>query len=177
MGAARQLHDSLTVNGKTFTQPLELKMDPRLKASAADLAEQFALSKQLYDLRPQLESIGKQFDALNGQIAKAEETAASDPAVSQAIDDFSKKLQQFAPPPARPGAPLVFQALANAQSLFGQLQGVDAKPRPAVKAAVETLVRDVPGTVERWRKLLSEELASLNQQLQQRGIPPVRPND
>ncbi|MFL6526824.1 MAG: WD40/YVTN/BNR-like repeat-containing protein, partial [Chthoniobacterales bacterium] len=35
---------ALNVNGKSYTQPLTLKMDPRLQASQADLAEQFALS-------------------------------------------------------------------------------------------------------------------------------------
>ena len=39
----------LTVNGKSYRQPLTLKMDPRVKASQADLAEQFRLSKQVYD--------------------------------------------------------------------------------------------------------------------------------
>ena len=39
----------LSVNGKTMTQPLVVKMDPRVAASAADLALQFRLSKQVYD--------------------------------------------------------------------------------------------------------------------------------
>jgi hypothetical protein len=39
----------LTVNGKTFTQPLVVKIDPRIPTSAAGLALQFSLSKQLYD--------------------------------------------------------------------------------------------------------------------------------
>ena len=34
---------ALTVDGKTFTQPLTVAMDPRVKASAADLQEQFDL--------------------------------------------------------------------------------------------------------------------------------------
>jgi hypothetical protein len=39
----------LSANGKTLTQPLVVKMDPRVTATAADLALQFRLSKQLYD--------------------------------------------------------------------------------------------------------------------------------
>ena len=37
---------TLTSGGKTFTQPLTVKMDPRVKASAADLAQQFDFSKK-----------------------------------------------------------------------------------------------------------------------------------
>ena len=39
----------LTVNGKTYTQPLTVRMDPRVKTSTATLARQFALSKGVYD--------------------------------------------------------------------------------------------------------------------------------
>src|SRR5712691_3149215 len=39
----------LTVNGKSSTQPLTLKMDPRVTTPALGLAQQFTLSKQLYD--------------------------------------------------------------------------------------------------------------------------------
>jgi photosystem II stability/assembly factor-like uncharacterized protein len=39
----------LTANGKTYTQPLTVKMDPRVRTPAAGLQEQFSLSKQIYD--------------------------------------------------------------------------------------------------------------------------------
>jgi photosystem II stability/assembly factor-like uncharacterized protein len=38
----------LTANGHTLTQPLVVKMDPRVKTSPEDLAKQFALSMKLY---------------------------------------------------------------------------------------------------------------------------------
>src|SRR5262249_60309483 len=38
----------LTANGKTYSQPLTVKMDPRVKTSAAGLEQQFKLSQQLY---------------------------------------------------------------------------------------------------------------------------------
>ena len=39
----------LTANGKTYTQPLTLRMDPRVKTPALGLQQQFTLSKALYD--------------------------------------------------------------------------------------------------------------------------------
>jgi photosystem II stability/assembly factor-like uncharacterized protein len=39
----------LTVEGKRYTQPLTVRMDPRVKSGAAALQQQFALSKRLYD--------------------------------------------------------------------------------------------------------------------------------
>jgi photosystem II stability/assembly factor-like uncharacterized protein len=159
----------LTANGQGFTQPLTLKMDPRVKATSADLAEQFALSKQLSDARPQLEQISTAFLALNTEVAKAKEQAGKSP-VAQQIDAFAKRLAEFAPVNARPGAPLTFDALAKLQSLFTQLQEVDAAPRPSVKAAVAQLLYDNPVIVERWHKILEQDLPALNQQLIAAGL-------
>jgi hypothetical protein len=39
----------LTVGGKSYTQPLTIRMDPRVKSGTAALQQQFALSKRLYD--------------------------------------------------------------------------------------------------------------------------------
>jgi hypothetical protein len=44
----------LTVDGKSFTQPLKVKMDPRVKTSLKDLQVQHDLSKQIYVFRKAL---------------------------------------------------------------------------------------------------------------------------
>jgi hypothetical protein len=46
----------LTANGKAYTQPLILKMDPRVKTPAPALLQQFTLSKRLADA---MDAIGK----------------------------------------------------------------------------------------------------------------------
>jgi hypothetical protein len=40
----------LTVNGKAYTQPLTLRLDPRVRAPAAGLRQLAALSREMYDL-------------------------------------------------------------------------------------------------------------------------------
>ena len=49
----------LTVNGKKYSQPIVVRMDPRLKTPTAELTEQFRLSKQLYDQWLALASIAE----------------------------------------------------------------------------------------------------------------------
>src|SRR5258705_1919000 len=39
----------LSANGKSYTQPLMVKMDPRVKTPVSALTQQFTLSKQCYD--------------------------------------------------------------------------------------------------------------------------------
>jgi photosystem II stability/assembly factor-like uncharacterized protein len=165
---------ALTVNGKSFTQPLTLKMDPRVQASDADLAEQFALSKQLYDLRPQVEKIGREFDSVNEQLTKAKERGGDNAAIAPQLDAFAKKLAEFAPANPRPFAPLTFDLLAKLQNLFTQLQEVDAAPRPSVKAAVAEVVRDVPATADRWQKFVAGDLPDVNAQLKAAHLDEIR---
>ena len=169
MGASGRLLVRLNVNGKSFTQPLTVKMDPRVKASFADLTEQFELSKKLYDLRATLEPIGKSFDALNKAIAKAKERAGDQP-VKQQLDAFTKKMEEFAPPNPRPGAPLSLAALDNVKRLFGTMQDVDVAPTMRVKAAVGEVIRESPAVVEHWRTLISQDLPALNRELESSGI-------
>jgi hypothetical protein len=39
----------LTVNGKTLTQPIVVKMDPRVTSTSATILQQFSLAKRVYD--------------------------------------------------------------------------------------------------------------------------------
>jgi hypothetical protein len=74
---------TLTVDGKTFTQPLTVAMDRRVKASAAELQEQFDLSWRLYQLRLKLAPIGEKFDDVAEQLTKLKARAAERPDVTQ----------------------------------------------------------------------------------------------
>ncbi|MEA2490360.1 MAG: hypothetical protein QOH21_2152, partial [Acidobacteriota bacterium] len=47
----------LTAGGKTSTQPLVVQMDPRVKTPAAGLAQQFALSMEMYDALRKLDAV------------------------------------------------------------------------------------------------------------------------
>ena len=89
----------LTAGGKSFTQPLTLKMDPRVKATEAELTKQFELSKRLQDLRAELQPIGKSYEALVGELEKAKERAG-EASMKQPIENLRKKLEEFADPAA-----------------------------------------------------------------------------
>ena len=83
----------LTVDGKGFTQPITVAMDPRVKASAADLQEQFNLASQLYQLRMELAPIGKKFGDIADQLTKLKARAAERPDVTQRLEELAQTLQ------------------------------------------------------------------------------------
>jgi hypothetical protein len=166
----------LTVDGKSFTEPLTIQMDPRVKTSAADLQEQFDLSWQLYQLRLTLGPIGKKFDDISEQLTKLKARAAERPDVTEKLEAFVQTLTQFGPPHARPGAPPSLFVLESIVRLFNEIQGADAAPTAAVKAAIADLQKKVGPLMQAWRKLLDTDLPALNQQLKEAGFPEIKPD-
>ncbi|PYJ78097.1 MAG: glycoside hydrolase [Verrucomicrobia bacterium] len=165
---------TLTVGDKTFSQPLTVAMDPRVKTSAADLQEQFALSWQLYQLRLQLAPIGKNFDEIAEQLTKLKAQAAERPDVTQKLEAFAQILMKFGPPHPRPGAPPSLFVLESTTHLFNEIEGADAVPTAAVKVAVADLQTKIEPMMEAWRKLLEADLPALNQQLKQAGFLEIK---
>jgi photosystem II stability/assembly factor-like uncharacterized protein len=166
----------LTVSGKSYSQPLTVKMDPRVKASPAELTEQFEQSKKLSDNREALQRIDNRLKSLNKELAKAREHVGEN-AVAAKMEALSKKLQDIAGPPVRPGAPLRLDVLQKLESLFADMQRVDAAPTPTVRAAVAEIVGAVPSAMQRWQAVESQDLPVLNRQLEAAGFPPIQIQD
>jgi photosystem II stability/assembly factor-like uncharacterized protein len=165
----------LRVDGKTFTQPLTVQMDPRVKTSAAGLQDQFDLSLQLYQLRLKLAPIGKKFEDIAEQLTKLKARAAERPDVTQKLEQFVQTLNKFGPPRSRPGAPPSFFVLESVTQLFDETQGADAAPTSAIKAAAADLQAKIQPTIEAWQKLLDVDLPALNEQLKADGFPEIKP--
>src|SRR6059058_5162648 len=165
---------TLTVDGKTFSQPLAVAMDPRVKASGADLQEQFDLSWKLYQLRLKLAPIGKKFDGIAEQLTKLRAKAAERADVTQKLEAFAQTFVKFGPPHPRPGAPPSLFILQSTTRLFNEIERADAAPTAAVKAAVADLETKVGPMMDAWHKLLESDLPALNQQLKQAGFPEIK---
>ena len=165
---------TLTVDGKSFSQQLTVTMDPRVKASAGDLQEQFDLSWKLYQLRLKLAPIGKKFDDIAEQLTKLRTKAAERSDVTQKLEAFAQTFMKFGPPHARPGAPPSLFILESTTRLFNEIEGADAAPTAAVKAAIADLDTKVGSMMGAWHKLLESDLPALNQQLKQAGFPEIK---
>jgi hypothetical protein len=165
---------TLTVDGESFTQPLRVAMDPRVKTPAGDLQEQFDLSWKLYQLRLKLAPIGKKFDEIAEQLTKSKAKAAERPDAAQKLEAFGETLMRFGPPHPRPGAPPSLFVLESTTRLFNDIQGTDAAPTAAVKVAVPDLEKEVEPMMDAWHKLLEFDLPALNEQLKQAGFPEIK---
>ena len=130
---------ALIADGKTYTQPLTLKMDPRVTTSQAGLAQQFTLSKLLYD----------DLEQLLPAVHQGMQMLAQHPA--------SGLLQALVGGARRRGAGLQLDTLIGVQSAAMQmmniLQGADATPTAQAVAATQQVHQAAHSVLERWRSL------------------------
>ena len=164
---------TLIAGGQSYTQPLNVRMDPRIKASKKDLAEQFEALKKLSGYRASLEKINNALEPLMNKLTKEKEAAGKKTVVTQ-LDALIKKLQDLAGSTrARAGAPLKLEVLQQLKSLFTDIERTDAAPTPVVRAAVAAVEQGAPEIVEQWRAVETQDLPVLNKQLEAARLPKI----
>jgi photosystem II stability/assembly factor-like uncharacterized protein len=166
----------LSVNGKSYKQSLTVQMDPRVKTSARDLAEQFKLSKQLYDQWRAFTAATDQIKAMRTQLADRRSRATAE-ALKTHIDALSQKLEALAGadnPRPDPASKLSLQSnVAKLRTLFTIIQDVDVGPTPQATNAVTEQLTDAQMLGTRWQAILSQDIPALNQELRAAGLATI----
>ena len=167
----------LTVNGTAYTQPLTVRMDPRVKASPATLARQFTLSKGLYDdidrVRSGLDSVRSVRTALRTVRGRATgELVAAIDSLDRAASQVEGGGGGFGGGGGT-GAPTLAGTIGQLGQLYDALQEADVTPTTQLVAAVADARRGVPAVLARWNTLRSGAVAGLDARLRAAGLPTV----
>ncbi len=179
----------LTAGGKSHTQPLTVKMDPRVQSPNAELGRQFTLSKQMYDGALEAQAALQQLRALRTQVKSLHERA-SEGAVSQALAAFDQKASALEGGGGGRfgggGGGGTFGAVGGQDTLggmsgslnmlMGLLQGADVAPTSQAAAAVADGRQALTYVMAKWNALKTQDLAALNAQLRQANLPVITIN-
>jgi hypothetical protein len=165
----------LTVSGKTYSQPLVVRMDPRVKASTTDLQQQFDKSMQAYEEAMSASRTLGQVRDLEKQIAKRE--AGNKPTGKLAA--YDKQLEALSGPKATSpfefffhrGPPNLGSVGGSLQMLMNRMQGADQAPTAADLAALDKTSAELKSLVDRWNTLKGQPLAEVNRALRQAKQP------
>ncbi len=164
----------LTAAGRTVSQPLIVKKDPRIKATDADLAAQFDLAKQIQAERVRVSAARAQADSIRKQLAAIKGKATAPLAAE--IETFKKKLDSIAgPPPATPEEdffadpaidPSSLRRLAiSLQQLARAVESADAPPTPDLISGFHQRRTALNQTLPRWEEFLRADLPHLSASL------------
>jgi photosystem II stability/assembly factor-like uncharacterized protein len=164
----------LTVDGKTLSAPLTIRMDPRVKISATGLEKKFHAEVQAASILTestqamlQADSIREQFEKLRGQ---------ANASTTEAIEASEKKLSAVLG-----GAATASQedTLAHVNGVAGTLyQAVwqaDTEPTSSQMAALTATAQESAEVEKLWSDFKNSELPALNRLLRDSKIPEVQP--
>jgi hypothetical protein len=177
----------MTVGGKTYTQPLRVRMDPRVKTSPADLALQFKLSMQCYEGTNQARQALAEMRTLRARI-KALGDRLGKSALTGTLAEFDKKIETIegageasiprgSAAPAGTGKPTLGRAAREMGSLMVLLsgntpfQGGDMTPTTQAVAAAEQTSKTFRELMAAWENIKTKSLAELNSELRKAGQP------
>ena len=171
----------LTVAGKSYEQPLVLRMDPRIKTSEADLAKQFETERGAAAGMNQSFAALRQVEALRAQLkeraAKAGKTELAD-----AIARVDKKAEELggATTEAFFGVAPSGKRLENLSAinqgfsgLLAVVKSADEPPTAQAAALYTELQAALKDLLTRWEALKTGDVSSLNELLQKASVAPI----
>jgi photosystem II stability/assembly factor-like uncharacterized protein len=173
----------LTLDGHATTQPLTVKMDPRVKTPASGLEHQFTLSMQMYEGELGAAAAAAQLRGLRKQLQELQKSGGPALAapVADAVAALDKKAEALVGVEARGfgrfgggGGPDTLNSIRGTLgSLLARLQGADVAPTTPTAAAVADRQKALTSLLARWTALRSEDVPRLNTQLKQANLPAV----
>jgi hypothetical protein len=168
----------LSVGGKTYTQPLTVKMDPRVKSSAADLGRQFAMERAAEAGMNASYAGIEGLQALRAQAAERMSNASGE--LKTKLAEFDKKAAALegATVPGFFGTPQPGRQAENFSTLnqrFNRILGIadsaDAAPTLTAEKVATELEAALKDCQARWADLKGKDLPALNQELEQEKQP------
>jgi photosystem II stability/assembly factor-like uncharacterized protein len=175
----------LTANGKSSTQPLTIKLDPRVKTSQDALERQFGLASKLAARLGEVSIAQQQAGELRKQIDARKKEAGGSAELLTALQELEKKMEAAVEPDSDAEFGLFGLALPGKEheplpkvegSLTRLLIVVDSSEvGPTADAAVasarwEEAAREALG---RWASFQKEELANVNGLLEKAKLKPL----
>jgi photosystem II stability/assembly factor-like uncharacterized protein len=166
----------LSVDGRAYSQPLALELDPRVKTPAPALARLASLSRELYDAARSTHADYLQARALASSLAN--EQGAD-------VASFRAQLDSVAPAPTRGGrgfgrrggsaaASLSLEAASNAlTAAVMAMQDADAAPTASQVATADYARAQAKSATARWTELRTSGLAALNAKRKTAGQAPI----
>ncbi|HXY48107.1 MAG TPA: hypothetical protein VEI01_01560 [Terriglobales bacterium] len=174
----------LSVEGKSQTAPLELKLDPRVKVSQADLERQFDLLIQIRDRLSQVQEAVNQIQDVSSQTAALKTRfpeTVNFHSLLVAADDLDKKLVSVRAPLINLRIRSNEDSLAFPPQLNAQLAALamvvggdsDSAPTEAAYAQFEVLKKQSDEALARWAELQKTDLSAFEKLAAEHGVPAV----
>ncbi len=141
----------LTAGNKTYTQPLQVKMDPRVKLTPAALQQQHDLSVSLYKAKQQTMEMLNAAGKYNSKLIAQKQNASGD------MNAVTSQLQQLSTFTSAGNTDVSIRSLdAALATLLDVLQDADAKPTTQAVQAVAEVLSNFGKLQVKWKEFVGE---------------------
>jgi hypothetical protein len=169
----------LSVNGKTYRQPLTVTLDPRVHTSQSDLVQQLDAEKNISAQMAASYDGYDQVRALRAAIADRQKSLDPDPAkpdptkkdaadALKALDDEAADIGDGKPEELGIGP--LNRELAR---LAFMIESGDARPAALLEAGVDQSCQDLAKRLTQWREFNQQKILPVNTLLQKHNLAPV----
>jgi hypothetical protein len=169
----------LNLDSQTYTQPLTIRIDPRVKETTADLEAQFHLEIRITEAMHRDFVALMQVRNLRSRLKEQKHTEAQNVKSSaEVLDRKAAELEgtvggygaTFLTTPAGRGLARLNGGLAN---LLAAVDSADAAPTTQAVAMFDQLEQALDEQLERWLQLQRTDVQALNQELKQAGMQAI----
>jgi photosystem II stability/assembly factor-like uncharacterized protein len=171
----------LTVLGKSYTAPLEIKSDPRLSVTQADLEKQFALSIKIRDKLTETDDAINQMRDLREQMNAINKRLKNDPR-GKAIADSGKSLDKkmteveeaLIQTKAKSGQDVLnFPVRLNNHlaALGGVVASADTAPTKQSYEVFDMLSKAVDEQLAKWKAIVAADVKAYDDLVKQQEVP------
>ena len=164
----------LTVDGKSETAPLLVRMDPRVHMSQSELE---ALHTAQTTMASSLDELAKA--DLQAHSVMEQVSAVQDPALAKQLATSSAALKTILDgtgPNATKRLPGIDEVTAEATLLYGELEQADANPTAALLAAASHVQKEGTEVLPGWEQFKQTQLPQMNQQIRNAHHPEINPD-
>jgi hypothetical protein len=167
----------LTVNGKSYSEPLTVKMDPRVKTTSEGLTQMFRAQSSLASLMTASSNDVLQARSAHEQLQKVAGQASG--AVGDAIADIDKKVSALLGGgggfgAAASGKPTLSRVNGDVGTLYAEIGRGDATPTVAQMTAIAATEKEYTAISSQWKQLKSIDLAGLSKKLHDANLPEIK---
>jgi len=169
----------LTAGGRQFTQPLTLKMDPRVTTPPAGIAKMFEISMRSYEGIVKTRAAQAEIRKLRDQLRSLKEKAGQGTVGSAiaALDQKAAGIEGAAGGfgPRGGGGSGLARLAGELLSIMNLVEGADVTPTTQAVAASEALQKSLAEALSSWSEIKNKEVKSINEQLRQAGLTLIAP--
>jgi len=173
----------LTAEGKSYTEPLELKADPRVKVSGDDLQKQSELGRKIVaqvseiheaaaavrEVRNQTRGLAKRFG--NGDDARYAALVSASKDFDKKSLDLESQLLQVNSKSSESNLNYPVLIDERLHSLLGSVESADAAPTTQQYEVFDALEKEAQPLLAQYRELMSKDLPALNEMVNKQNIP------